>query len=304
MKIYISPSNQPRNVYKTGNTNEKTQMEAIAKLLVKELKVYNVTVKLATLSKVATARDEEAKAFGADLYFAIHSNAGDGEANGVVAFYHKNYPLTKTLSENIVKELNAICPYKEDRANQVVDGMTPFNKAGIGEIREPAKKGISSCLVEVDFHDNSDTSKWIIDSKPEISKALLKSLVRTYGLNKKTDKVVEKMVYFEKGDKGESVKKIQQGLMKLGYDLSPYGADGSFGEGTRKVVMKFQKDQGLKVDGFAGTATMTRLESLINKQNAIGYSVQVGYFEKKQNAEDMVDKLAQLGFKSIIKVQK
>ena len=51
------------------------------------------------------------------------------------------------------------------------------------------------------------------------------------------------------GDNGDDVKELQQDLMKLGYALPEYGADGEFGDETKAAVKAFQKDHGLKVDG-------------------------------------------------------
>ena len=51
-----------------------------------------------------------------------------------------------------------------------------------------------------------------------------------------------------RGDKGEDVRAFQQLLIDQGY-LAAGGADGSFGSGTEKAVMQFQKDQGLTADG-------------------------------------------------------
>ena len=52
-----------------------------------------------------------------------------------------------------------------------------------------------------------------------------------------------------KGCEGEDVREMQSGLMKLGYTLPKYGADGDFGSETLKAVKAFQADQGLAVDG-------------------------------------------------------
>jgi hypothetical protein len=66
-----------------------------------------------------------------------------------------------------------------------------------------------------------------------------------------------------KGDKGNDVKKLQQDLIKLGYNLDPYGADGSFGAKTETTVMKFQRDHGLEVDGKAGPKTQAKIAELL-----------------------------------------
>jgi len=56
----------------------------------------------------------------------------------------------------------------------------------------------------------------------------------------------------KKGSKGANVKFLQNLLIKLGYDLSPYGADADFGSTTEKAVIKFQQDNSPNVDGVDG----------------------------------------------------
>lgn len=68
------------------------------------------------------------------------------------------------------------------------------------------------------------------------------------------------------GDKGTQVRTLQTALNKLGYDVGT--VDGKFGEGTRKAVIAFQRDNGLKQDGKAGNATQTLLYSKSAKATA------------------------------------
>lgn len=63
------------------------------------------------------------------------------------------------------------------------------------------------------------------------------------------------------GDRGEQVKHIQERLIVHGYDLKPWGADGSFGEVTDTAVRAFQSDKGLLVDGVVGPQTLVALEA-------------------------------------------
>ena len=67
-----------------------------------------------------------------------------------------------------------------------------------------------------------------------------------------------------KGSKGEAVKDLQTMLLKLGYDLGPCGIDGDFGKCTDAAVRKFQKDQGLAVDGICGPKTQAALEKAVS----------------------------------------
>lgn len=59
------------------------------------------------------------------------------------------------------------------------------------------------------------------------------------------------------GMRGEEVARMQQALIDLGYLKGP--ADGIFGNKTENAVRKFQKTNGLKVDGIAGKNTLTLL---------------------------------------------
>lgn len=67
----------------------------------------------------------------------------------------------------------------------------------------------------------------------------------------------EPNVTVKKGDKGTSVRWVQDKLKKAGYKLS---VDGIFGLGTLNAVKKFQKAKKLTVDGLVGPATRKELE--------------------------------------------
>ena len=69
-----------------------------------------------------------------------------------------------------------------------------------------------------------------------------------------------------KGSRGEAVRELQAKLMKLGYDLGVYGADGIFGKKTLAAVNAFQKDCGIKVDGIAGPVTWGCLAARVSDQ--------------------------------------
>ncbi len=59
------------------------------------------------------------------------------------------------------------------------------------------------------------------------------------------------------GDKGDSVKKLQQALKNQGYYTGKI--DSTFGSGVHAAIKAFQKANGLKVDGVAGPATQILL---------------------------------------------
>lgn len=68
------------------------------------------------------------------------------------------------------------------------------------------------------------------------------------------------------GDRGESVKKVQERLIELGYLTGE--ADGAYGGQTRRAVLRFQYYNGLSQDGVAGRATQT---ILFESENVVAY---------------------------------
>ena len=57
------------------------------------------------------------------------------------------------------------------------------------------------------------------------------------------------------GQKNSNVKILQLLLKYFGYKIS---ADGSYGPQTKEVILNFQKENGLKMDGIVGPVTMWR----------------------------------------------
>lgn len=84
-----------------------------------------------------------------------------------------------------------------------------------------------------------------------------------------------------KGSTGEDVVYCQQLLMKLSYDLSPYNADGKYGNKTAAAVKAFQKDHGLNADGVVGPLTWDALENAVPSGDKL-YTVCIKHLDKTQ----------------------
>ena len=63
---------------------------------------------------------------------------------------------------------------------------------------------------------------------------------------------LHELVLLQKGNRGETVKKLQTGLGLT--------ADGIFGAGTEKAVRELQSSKGLDVDGIAGPLTLAQVD--------------------------------------------
>ena len=67
-----------------------------------------------------------------------------------------------------------------------------------------------------------------------------------------------------KGDTGADVKELQEALMKLGFSLPKYGADGDYGKETEGAVKSFQRDNGLDATGIFDTSAFKALEKALH----------------------------------------
>lgn len=72
--------------------------------------------------------------------------------------------------------------------------------------------------------------------------------------------------YLKRGDKGQKVKDMQLMLIGCGYSCGKSGADGIFGSGTEKSLLKFQHDNELKEDGLYGVASEAKLEKVYSNR--------------------------------------
>ena len=63
--------------------------------------------------------------------------------------------------------------------------MTAFDNIGYGEVRDPSYFGMISLLAEVEYHDNADSARWIINNPNKIARALANALEKTLDMQKK-----------------------------------------------------------------------------------------------------------------------
>lgn len=91
-----------------------------------------------------------------------------------------------------------------------------------------------------------------------------------------------------KGDSGPYVVECQQDLIQLGYDLSPYGADGKYGTKTANAVKQFQSthtdpDTGKKLvaDGICGPRTWAALDAAVVPGGTL-YTVTIEHLDLTQ----------------------
>lgn len=149
---------------------------------------------------------------------------------------------------------------KGDAADIAIHGIMPQSVAQFNESKGVKGIGLYNSFVHLDTRDAK--SFWYTDK--QIPKA-------TFGNFAQNDVKNDELLAI--GSQGDNVKKLQENLKALGYDVEP---DGKYYNKTYQAVKKFQKDNGLDSDGIAGPKTLEKIDSMISsqaKENG-AYSVQ------------------------------
>jgi N-acetylmuramoyl-L-alanine amidase len=173
-KIYLSPSEQPKNKYAYGNTNENAVCCKISAVVEKALKRHGFEVINATAPKLAT-RCKEADKWGADLYVPIHTNAHNGNTSGTRMFYYR----ANGEGHNACKAIyNVLAPLTPGKSESIT------SQPNLYEVKTPKAP---TAYIEVDFHDVPDIAKWIIEHTEEIGEAICKGICNHYGVTYKAE---------------------------------------------------------------------------------------------------------------------
>ena len=171
-KIYLSPSNQNGNMYKYGNTNEMEQCNRIADAAKTALERCGFTVKKAAKGQEMSKSISESNSWGADLHLCIHTNAGGGQ--GTMCMVYSKSTENMKYAQPIYDAVQAVTP-----------GKTEY---GVREYPELAELNGTSCVAvytEVDFHDNANIAKWIINNTQTVGEAFAKGVCKAFGVSYK-----------------------------------------------------------------------------------------------------------------------
>lgn len=93
----------------------------------------------------------------------------------------------------------------------------------------------------------------------------------------------------KRGNRGEDVKKIQQRLKDLGYDLGKWDVDGIIGSKTEEAIKAFQEANGLEITGIVDEATLKALEGTIE-----------GVDKLKESVTGLVDDITERGGRELL----
>lgn len=168
-KIFISPSDQNRNTYASGNTAEDIQCGKIAIATKSALERCGFEVKLvqyATMAEKCAASD----AFGAELHVPIHSNAFNANVTGTRIFYGVDGSAGHKAAKAILARLGPVTPGAPDMVQAYPQ---------LYEIRTPKAP---TAYIEADFHDVAAVADWIIDNTAVIGEAICHGVCDYFGV--------------------------------------------------------------------------------------------------------------------------
>ena len=168
-KIYISPSDQDKNIYAAGNTNEAQQCRKIAQATVKTLQRCGFEA-MTNVQAEMEERVDQSNEWGADVHLCIHTNAYNGQVQGTRLFSYDTAGTGYQICQAVMAALAPITPGESDN-------ITAW--PGLYEVRAAVAPTV---YVEVGFHDNAEEAAWIVSHTSEIAEALAKGLCGYYGV--------------------------------------------------------------------------------------------------------------------------
>lgn len=210
MNIFLSPSNQTENVgeYRKYGMNECFVCEKIAQAAHDYLiRNYECNVLLSERTDRMTTRIAKAKAFGANVYVPIHTNAaGTSSAQGCEAFYF----VTDSDGRKLATEL---------RDAMVLLGCASrsIKAANYQELRD--NTFCTRAYLEVDFHTHPERTKWLVENTQLIGETIAQTIATHCKLAEKQNKTYT-ITAILSGLGAEKAEKAKSELEATGYKVT------------------------------------------------------------------------------------
>lgn len=268
--IFWSPSSQGANLYAYGGTNERDVCNSIADRCDYHAKRHGYTTARNDRRKQYSDHRRQSNGLGPRYHIAIHTNAANGRARGISVYCYRptdSKRKSTVLSQNLLDELTAI------------NGAT---NRGLkqGTFDEIVSVNADVAYPEIDYHDNPEGARWILEHIEEIAIGIVKGILKTDG----KEWIGEEML-LRVGSRGDAVKILQTQLNQLGYDAGT--ADGIFGSKTDAAVRAFQRASNITVDGIVGDNTRLAIEkALAPKDDTAEIKAEIKRLTELNSAKD------------------
>lgn len=236
-----------------------------------------------SLEESLSYRYNKANNNNVDIFISIHFNAGGGYGTEIYTYKgkkleeainilndmsllgFKNRGIKDGSSLAVIRNTNATAILVEVAFIDTVSDMALYDLLGAEAIGDVIASRINKSKLEVEEEEeegNKDNKikinelkrGWIVRLQEECNKQGFSSQIVDGISGENTLKGCPAIKY---GAIGDITKLFQEKLVSLGYNTN--GIDGVFGYGTKNAVSKFQKDNGLLVDGIAGKNTWRKI---------------------------------------------
>ncbi len=260
VKVFIDPGHGGSDPGAVGNGLREKDLNLNTALQLRNIlqnDYRNVEVRLSRTSDVflsLAARTQQANNWGADLFISIHFNSASAAATGFESFRYRNAP---NRTRQIHTELHRTM-YNQAWRGKMPDRGT--KTAGFYVLRYTS---MAAVLTEGGFLTNSNDASYLRSSAfiREAARAHAEAIAAVFSnIGRKSTGDWTGQV-LRNGDRGPLVRRLQEELLNLSYNLGSYGADGIFGNVTENALRNFQRDAGILVDGIAGPQTYQAMQN-------------------------------------------
>ena len=247
-RVFLSPSDQDNNAV-AGGGNEQQYAIIRCEAAARVLRTHGVEVKISEAGRGDDSRGflasvAEGNAWGADLYFADHTNATGTtrKLSGVQMYVWPSNPASVSLGTCIAKRLDPIVP----------GGWQIMNGTHLGEVRGPR---MTAVLGEAGYHDNPVDAAVIRSRAVEMGAAIGYGILDHLGITGQQQPTpapapTRRQLLDEDGQLGPRTYRALQ----LITGATP---DGVWGPETRRALQRWLN---VTQDGIIGRQTVTALQ--------------------------------------------
>ncbi|MFX0548195.1 N-acetylmuramoyl-L-alanine amidase [Hathewaya histolytica] len=279
---------------------EEVLTREVGKYLIPKLRALGHTViecaldNASTLVQSLSHRYSTANNNDVDLFVSIHFNCFNSCAYGTEIYTWKGKETYRAdavlknlvslgFSNRRIKDGSKLAVIKNTKAESMlievcfIDSSTDiaiYKSHGPEKIADAIVKGLVGESVSTEAPKPVESTSqigskktWEINIQGDVVRRLQEELNKQFGASIKVDgyagdNTINKLITVRQGARGNISKIIQELLIKKGYSVGSYGADGFFGQGTYNAILKLQKKNGLSADGIVGKNTW---KALLNK---------------------------------------
>ena len=252
-KVFLSPSDQDNNAV-TGGGNEQQLAIIRCDAASRVLRAHGVETKISEAGRGDDSRGflasvAEGNAWGADLYFADHTNATGTarKASGVQMYCWMPNPASVNMGECIAKRLDPIVP----------GGWQILNGSHLGEVKGPR---MTAVLGESGYHDNPVDAAVIRERAVEMGEAIGYGILDHLGITATPTPApapapvpVQRQLLVVDGVLGPQTYRALQRVI----GATP---DGAWGPQSKRALQRWL---GVTVDGIIGRQTVTALQQRV-----------------------------------------